>query len=193
MKRVCVFCGSNTGSKQVYAEAAHNLGRLLAERGVGLVYGGGRVGLMGILADSALAASGEVIGIIPQGLFTREVAHEGLTELRFVGSMHQRKAMMAELADGFIAMPGGYGTCEEFCEMVTWAQLGIHNKPCGVLNIDGFYNPFLIFLDHAVKEGFLRREHRAMVLEDEHPLELLDKMQNYHPPVLKKWMDLDET
>jgi uncharacterized protein (TIGR00730 family) len=193
MKRICVFCGSNTGSKSIYAETAHNLGKLLAQNKIGLVYGGGRVGLMGILADSALAASGEVIGVIPKGLFAREVAHEGLTELRFVESMHQRKAMMEELADGFIALPGGFGTCEEFCEMITWAQLGIHNKPCGVLNIERFYDSYLSFLDTAVTEGFLRMEHRKLILEDEHPFELLKKMQHYRPPVLPKWIDLDQS
>jgi uncharacterized protein (TIGR00730 family) len=193
MKRICVFCGSNTGSKSIYAETAQNLGKLLARNNIGLVYGGGRVGLMGILADSVLAVSGEVIGVIPKGLFAREVAHEGLTELRFVESMHQRKAMMEELSDGFIALPGGYGTCEEFCEMVTWAQLGIHSKPCGVLNIEGFYDSYLSFLDTAVKEGFLRMEHRKLILEDEHPFELLKKMQQYRPPTLPKWIDLDQS
>jgi uncharacterized protein (TIGR00730 family) len=193
MKRICVFCGSNTGSKSIYAETAQNLGKLLARNNIGLVYGGGRVGLMGILADSVLAASGEVIGVIPKGLFAREVAHEGLTELRFVESMHQRKAMMEELSDGFIALPGGYGTCEEFCEMVTWSQLGIHNKPCGVLNIEGFYDSYLSFLDTAVKEGFLRMEHRKLILEDEHPFELLNKMRNFNPPKVTKWIDLDES
>lgn len=193
MKRVCVFCGSSTGSKSIYAETAQNLGKLLAQNNIGLVYGGGRVGLMGILADSALAASGEVIGVIPKGLFEREVAHTGLTELRFVDSMHQRKAMMEELADGFIALPGGFGTCEEFCEMVTWAQLGIHNKPCGILNVDGFYDSYLSFLDNAVKEGFLRMEHRKLILEDEHSFDLLEKMRDYRPPSLSKWIDLDES
>jgi uncharacterized protein (TIGR00730 family) len=193
MKRICVFCGSSTGSKGIYAETAQNLGKLLAQNNIGLVYGGGRVGLMGILADSALSASGEVIGVIPKGLFVREVAHEGLTELRFVDSMHQRKAMMEELADGFIALPGGYGTCEEFCEMVTWAQLGIHNKPCGLLNVERFYDSYLSFLDNAVKEGFLRMEHRKLILEDTHPFELLNKMKNHHPPKLTKLIDPDES
>jgi uncharacterized protein (TIGR00730 family) len=193
MKRLCVFCGSSTGSKSIYAETAQNLGKLLAQNNIGLVYGGGRVGLMGILADSALAASGEVIGVIPKGLFAREVAHAGLTELRFVDSMHQRKAMMEELADGFIALPGGYGTCEEFCEMVTWAQLGIHNKPCGILNVDGFYDSYLSFLDNAVKEEFLSMEHRKLIVEDEHAFDLLEKMRNYRPPILSKWIDLDES
>src|SRR5262245_36103690 len=176
MKRICVFCGSNSGSKKIYSEVADNLGKIFAENNIGLVYGGGRVGLMGILADSVLSGSGNVIGIIPKGLFAREVAHPGLTELRFVDSMHQRKAMMAELADGFIALPGGYGTCEEFCEMVTWDQLGIHNKPCGVLNVDGYYDSYLSFLNKAVTEGFLRIEHRKLILEDEHPANLLKKM-----------------
>ncbi|HSE41310.1 MAG TPA: TIGR00730 family Rossman fold protein [Acidobacteriota bacterium] len=193
MKRICVFCGSNDGAKPVYAEAAKDLARTLARNNLGLVYGGGRVGLMGILADTVLEEHGEVAGIIPQGLFRKEVAHEGLTELRFVGSMHQRKAMMVELADGFIALPGGFGTTEEFCEVITWAQLGIHHKPCGVLNIEGYFNSFLAYLDHSVNEQFLRPEHRELVLEAETPEDLLAKMRAYHPPTLEKWMDLGET
>jgi uncharacterized protein (TIGR00730 family) len=193
MKRVCVFCGSSSGSKKIYAGTAYNLGKLLAENNIGLVYGGGRVGLMGILADSVLESSGEVTGIIPKGLFAREVAHDGLTQLLFVDSMHQRKAVMEEFADGFIALPGGYGTCEEICEMVTWAQLGIHNKPCGILNVEGYYDSYLAFLDNAVKEGFLWIEHRNLILQDEDPSELLTKMRNYHPPSLPKWIDLDES
>jgi uncharacterized protein (TIGR00730 family) len=173
MKRICVFCGSNTGVKAAYAEAAKELARTLTRNKLGLVYGGGRVGLMGILADTVLEAQGEVVGIIPQGLFRKEVAHEGLTELRFVSSMHQRKAMMVEMADGFIALPGGFGTTEEFCEVITWAQLGIHNKPCGVLNIDGYFNLLLTYLDHSVQEQYLRPEHRSMVLESETPVYLL--------------------
>jgi uncharacterized protein (TIGR00730 family) len=193
MKRICVFCGSSVGAKSIYADAARELGLTLVKQKLGLVYGGGRVGLMGILADTVLTAGGEVTGIIPQGLFTKEVAHEGLTELRFVASMHQRKAMMVELANGFIALPGGFGTTEEFCEVITWAQLGIHQKPCGILNIDGFFTSLLQYLDHAVEQRFLRPEHRTMILEDENPSALLEKMRTFHPPVLKKWMDLDET
>jgi uncharacterized protein (TIGR00730 family) len=160
---------------------------------LGLVYGGGRVGLMGILADTVLAEGGEVIGIIPQGLFTKEVAHEGLTEIRFVGSMHQRKAMMVELSDGFLALPGGYGTTEEFCEVITWAQLGIHQKPCGLLNVDGYFTHLLKFLDHTVQERFLRPEHRSLVLEDTSAKSLLSKMRAFQPPILEKWLDLGET
>jgi uncharacterized protein (TIGR00730 family) len=192
MKRICVFCGSNVGANPIYAESARELGRVLIEQKLGLVYGGGRVGLMGILADTVLAGGGEVIGIIPQGLFTKEVAHEGLTEIRFVGSMHQRKAMMVELSDGFLALPGGYGTTEEFCEVITWAQLGIHQKPCGLLNIEGYFTHLLNFLDHTVQERFLRSEHRALVLEDTNPESLLSKMRAYQPPALEKWMDLGE-
>jgi uncharacterized protein (TIGR00730 family) len=193
MKRICVFCGSSVGAKPIYAEATRDLGLTLVKQGLGLVYGGGRVGLMGILADTVLAEGGEVTGIIPQGLFTKEVAHEGLTELRFVGSMHQRKAMMVDLSDGFIALPGGFGTTEEFCEVITWAQLGIHHKPCGILNTDGFFTSFLKYLDQAVGERFLRPEHRALILEDEESASLLEKMRQFKPLVLEKWMDLDET
>jgi uncharacterized protein (TIGR00730 family) len=193
MNRICVFCGSNSGSRPIYSDAARELGQVLARRKIALVYGGGSIGLMGILADATLAAGGDVIGVIPQGLFRREVAHNGLTELRFVTSMHQRKAMMADLSDGFIALPGGYGTFEELSEIVTWAQLGIHAKPCGVLNIENYYTPFLAFLDHAVREEFLRPAHRAIIQEDSNVEDLLNKMLEYTPPKVEKWMDLDET
>jgi uncharacterized protein (TIGR00730 family) len=193
MKRICVFCGSSVGANPIYAESARELGRVLMDQKLGLVYGGGRVGLMGILADTVLAEGGEVIGIIPQGLFTKEVAHEGLTEIRFVGSMHQRKAMMVELSDGFLALPGGFGTTEEFCEVITWAQLGIHQKPCGLLNVDGYFTHLLKFLDHTVQERFLRPEHRSLVLEDTSAKSLLSKMRAFQPPVLEKWLDLGET
>jgi uncharacterized protein (TIGR00730 family) len=164
----------------------------LAERGIGLVYGGGNIGLMGVAADSALAAGAEVIGVIPEALLARELGHSGV-DLRVVGSMHERKALMAELADGFMALPGGFGTFEEFCEVLTWAQLGIHPKPCGLLNIAGFYDPLLRLFDHAVDEGFVRRKHRALVLEDSDPGALLDRMSTYRPPELHKWIDRDET
>lgn len=193
MKKICVFCGSSVGANPIYAESARELGRVLIQQKLGLVYGGGRVGLMGILADTVLAEGGEVIGILPQGLFTKEVAHEGLTEIRFVGSMHQRKAMMVELSDGFVALPGGYGTTEEFCEVITWAQLGIHQKPCGLLNIEGYFTYLLKFLDYTVQERFLRPEHRSLVLEDTNPESLLSKMRAFTPPVLEKWLDLGET
>src|ERR1051326_7718022 len=147
IQRICVFCGSSRGGNPVYAEAARRLGAALAERGIGLVYGGGQIGLMGIVADAVMAAGGEGIGGIPEALALKEVAHEGLTELRVVGSMHERKALMADLAHAFIAMPGGFGTFEEFCEIVTWAQLGMHTKPCGLLNVNGFYDPLLALFD----------------------------------------------
>jgi uncharacterized protein (TIGR00730 family) len=193
MKRVCVFCGSSPGARAGYADAATALGRALARRGIGLVTGGGRVGLMGVVADAALAAGGEVIGVIPEALLEWEVAHEGLTELRVVASMHERKAAMADLSDAFAALPGGFGTLEEFCEVLTWSQLGLHAKPCGLVNVAGYYDPFLAMLDHAVTERFLRREHRALVLADEAPDSLLDQLAAFRPPLFEKWIDRDET
>lgn len=193
MKRICVFCGSNNGSLTVYSEAARATGVVLARRGIGLVYGGGGIGLMSIIAEAVIQEGGEVIGVIPQALFNKEVAYRGLKDLRVVGSMHERKALMAELSDAFIALPGGYGTLEEFCEMLTWAQLGFHRKPCGILNIKGFYSPLLSFLDHAVSEGFLREVHRSLVLVEQDPERLLDKLINYRPPVLDRWIGRDET
>ena len=188
MKRICVFCGSNPGLRPEYAQAAREMGRTLAEAGLGLVYGGGHVGLMGIVADAALEAGGEAIGVIPRALMRREVGHRELTELHVVGSMHERKAMMADLSDGFVAMPGGYGTFEEFCEVITWSQLGIHPKPCGLLNVGGFYAPLLGMFDHAVAEGFVRPAHRALVLEDTDPATLLEKMRGFVPPSTEKWI-----
>lgn len=189
MNRICVFCGSSPGASPIYAEAARSLGRLLVKRGLGLVYGGGRVGLMGMVADAVLAASGEVIGVIPYALEAREVAHTGLTELRVVGTMHERKALMAELADGFIALPGGIGTLDEWFEIWTWAQLGLHRKPCGILNVAGYYDPLLAFLDRSVEERFLREIHRAMVLVDDDPVRLLERMESYAPPQVEKWIN----
>ena len=183
-----MFCGSSPGGRPEYAEAARQMGRSLADAGLGLVYGGGRVGLMGIVADAVMQAGGEVIGVIPDALMRREVGHAGVTDLRVVGSMHERKAMMADLSDGFIAMPGGYGTFEEFCEVITWSQLGIHPKPCGLLNVAGYYAPLLAMFDHAVAEGFVRGQHRALVLEDTHPAGLLEKMRTFVPPTLEKWI-----
>src|SRR5215471_18265386 len=164
LKRVCVFCGSNVGARSAYVEAAESLGKLLVDRKMGLVYGGGKVGLMGKVADTVLAAGGEVIGVIPQSLMRREIAHAGLTDLRVVDSMHQRKALMAELSDAFIALPGGFGTFEELCEIVTWAQLGLHAKPCGVLNVEGYYDQLLGLFDHGVEEKFLHPVNRALVI-----------------------------
>ena len=169
-------------------ETAHRVGMLLAARGLGLVYGGGGIGLMGAVADGALAAGGNVIGIIPASLAQREVAHVGLHDLRIVASMHERKAQMADLADGFLALPGGIGTFEEFFEILTWAQLRLHTKPCALLNISGYYDPVLTLLDHAVSERFLRAEHRRIVLTDTDPEGLLDAMAVYQPPNVEKWL-----
>ena len=190
-RRLCVFCGSNPGVNPAYENAAAGLGRLLAERKIELVYGGGNIGLMGVLADAALEASGRVIGVIPESLMAKEVGHQGLTELRVVGSMHERKALMADLAEGFIALPGGYGTFEEFCEVVTWSQLGLHAKPCGVLNVEKYYDPLLALFDHAVKEGFLRSDNRTLVLEERDPRRLLEKMSEFQASDGGKWI-IDE-
>lgn len=193
IKRVCVYCGSNSGSDPKYVESARALGEELARRGLGLVYGGGRVGLMGTIADAAIAAGGKVIGVIPRALATKEIAHSGLSELHVVDSMHERKAMMAELADAFIAMPGGFGTLEEFCEVLTWAQLGLHRKPHGLLNVAGFYDALLGFFDHAVNQRFVRSVHRNLVIAEADPACLLDLLSKAHPPSLNKWIDLDQT
>jgi uncharacterized protein (TIGR00730 family) len=172
--RLCVFCGSNSGIAAEYSKAAAALGRLIASRGLSLVYGGSNVGLMGVLADAVLANGGSVTGVIPRSLVEREVAHPGLTDLRIVETMHERKALMADLADAFIAMPGGFGTFDELCEILTWAQLGLHTKPVGLLNTLGYWDPFLKFLDHAVEAGFLRRTHRQLVEVRHEAAELLD-------------------
>jgi len=189
MKSITVFCGSNSGFRTEYAEAARSLARLFVEQNIRLVYGGGNVGLMGIIADEVMRAGGEVIGIIPESLDQKEVGHRGLTELRVVSSMHERKAQMADLADGFIAMPGGIGTFEEFFEILTWAQLGFHDKPCAVLNIAGYYDGLLALCDNAVTEGFLRPAHRALILEAANPEILLEKMRNLKPLPIEKWLD----
>lgn len=189
MHRICVFCGSSPGLRPSYTEAAIQLGRTLAESGIGLVYGGARVGLMGTLADTVLALGGEVIGVIPRSLQDREIAHTGLTDLRLTESMHERKALMAELADAFVALPGGMGTLEEFFEVLTWAQLGMHQKPCGLLDVDGYYTPLLSFLDRMVEEQFLRPEHRAMILSEPQAGALLARFAGYQPPTVAKWID----
>jgi uncharacterized protein (TIGR00730 family) len=193
MRRVCVYAGSNPGSHPAYTEAARALAVELAERGIGLVYGGGKVGLMGVIADTVLAAGGEAIGVMPQALIDREIGHPRLTELKVVGSMHERKAQMAELADAFIALPGGIGTLEELIEVYTWSQLGIHDKACGVLNVRGYYDGLATFLDHAVQEGFLRAQHRAVLSVAEDPAELLDALAAFEPPRVGKWLELDQT
>jgi uncharacterized protein (TIGR00730 family) len=192
IKRVCVYCGSNSGSQPVYTQAARDLGTELARRGLGLVYGGGRVGLMGTVADAALAAGGTVIGVIPNALVKMEVAHAGLTDLRVVNSMHERKAMMVDLSDAFIALPGGFGTLEEFCEVLTWAQLGLHRKPHGLLNVAAFYDSLLSFFDHAVQHNFIRQIHRDLVITEKNPARLLDLLAQTHPPNLHKWIDRDQ-
>ena len=191
--RICVYCGANRGSDPVYADAARAMGRALAERGIGLVTGGGRVGLMGVVADAALEAGGRVVGVIPQALMKRELAHAGLTELVVTASMHERKARMAELADGFVALPGGLGTLEELFEIWTWGQLGWHHKPCGLLNAAGFYDKLVAFLDGATEDQFLKPEHRAMLVVDADPDRLLDRFAAYTPPVVTKWIGGDQT
>ncbi len=192
MKSITVFCGSNSGFRLEYAEAAKDLARLFVRENIRLIYGGGNVGLMRIIADEVMLKGGEVIGIIPDSLDKKEVAHRGITELRIVDSMHERKAQMAELADGFIAMPGGIGTFEEFFEILTWSQLGFHEKPCAVLNIAGYYNGLLALCDNAVNEGFLHPAHRQLILEDSNPETLLEKMRNLKPLPIKKWIDQKE-
>ena len=189
---VCVFAGSSSGARTEYAAAARTLGRALAGSGISVVFGGGSVGLMGILADEVLARGGPVIGVIPRALFEREVGHDGLTELRVVESMHERKAQMAELADAFIALPGGMGTLEELFETLTWGQLGYHDKPCGLLNVSGYWDGVLAALDRAVGERFLAPEHRRMLLVEEEPAALLELLRTYEPPRVEKWLGREE-
>jgi uncharacterized protein (TIGR00730 family) len=189
---LCVFCGSNPGASPAYAEAAARLGRTLAGRGLNLVYGGGRVGLMGVVADAALAAGGTVTGVIPEALATRELAHSTLSDLQVVGSMHERKARMSELSDGFVALPGGIGTLEEWSEVWTWSQLGFQPKPCGLLNAAGYYDHLLAFLDHMTAERFLNRAHRGMAIVDDNPERLLDRLATWQPPQARKWIDTTE-
>ena len=193
MKSICVFCGSNAGNQPIYRSEAEKLGRLLAARGIELVYGGGNVGLMGAVADACLEAGGTVVGVIPQALMGKEVAgrpvdHRTLTRLEVVDSMHTRKARMAELAEGFIALPGGFGTFEEFCEILTWSQLGFHAKPMGLLNVNGFYDQLLAMLDRAVADGFLRPQNRAMALADSDIEGLLAAMAAYRAEPVSKWL-----
>ena len=187
--RLCVFAGSSPGARAEYAEAAEALGRALAAEGIGLVYGGGSVGLMGVLADAALADGGSVTGVIPRALFEREVGHDGLTELHVVESMHERKARMTDLADGFIALPGGIGTLEELFETLTWGQLGYHDKPCGLLNVSGYWDGMLAALDRAVGERFLAAEHRSMLLVENEPSRLIRRLRTYEPPRVEKWLE----
>lgn len=193
MKRICVYCGSNPGRNPEYARAADQLGHLLADNGIGVVYGGASIGIMGRVADAALAGGSEVIGVIPSALATREVAHSGLSDLHVVDSMHQRKQKMADLSDGFVALPGGWGTIEEIFEVLTWAQLGFHNKPCGLLNIAGYYDHLRAFLQHAMNEAFVRTAYEAMIMVEDDPNTLLTKFRNYQAPIVKKWIGEDET
>ncbi|WP_349256735.1 TIGR00730 family Rossman fold protein [Methanocella sp.] len=186
MKRVCVFCGSSPGSRPEFTAKAGELGRVLAGNGIGLVYGGAKIGMMGAVASAALEANGEVIGIIPRDLVNKEIAFTRISDLRVVNSMHERKALMAELSDGFIALPGGLGTIEEFFEILTWAQLGIHKKPCGLLNVCGYYDKMIEFFDQAVQEQFINPSARSLVLVDESPPALLKKFQDYRPPKIDK-------
>ena len=193
MRQICVFCGSRSGVSYAYEEGARRLGWALAKAGITLVYGGGRVGLMGVLADTVLGSGGEVIGVIPKALVRREVAHAGLSDLRVVGSMHERKALMSELSEGFVMLPGGIGTLEEFFEVLSWAQLGVHSKPCGLLNVEDYYEPLLAFLDHAVVRGFLSEQHRSMVLVKTEPELLLKAFARYQAPAVAEWIDRTET
>jgi uncharacterized protein (TIGR00730 family) len=191
MNRICVFCGSNHGGRPEYAEAARKLGRSLAERQIALVYGGANVGIMGAIAETMLDSGANVIGVMPRLLVEKEVAHSGLSDLHIVETMHERKHLMAELSDAFIALPGGLGTLEEFFEAVTWAQLGMHKKPCGLLNVCGYFDNLIRFLTTAVSECFLREEHREMILIHESPEELIRQFETYEPPNVKKWMELE--
>ena len=188
IQRLCVVCGSSPGDSPAYAAAATALGTTLAQEGIGLVYGGAAVGLMGEVADAALAAGGEVIGVIPEALVRKEVAHGGLVDLRIVGSMHERKALMAELSDGFVALPGGLGTFEELFEVWTWAQLGHHAKPCAVLNVEGFYDDLIGFLDRVVERRFMKAEHRRMLIVARAPADAIDWLRRYEPPAVPKWI-----
>jgi uncharacterized protein (TIGR00730 family) len=192
-RRVCVYCGSSAGILPEYRTAAEALGRRLVARGCGLVYGGGSVGLMGVIADAVLAAGGEVQGVIPQSLATRELLHTDVEPMHIVESMHARKALMAELSDAFIAMPGGYGTFEELFEVITWAQLGLHARPIGLLNVAGFFDPLVQLVDHAVAEGFIKAGHRELIVVESEPERLLERLETHRPPAVPKWIRLEQT
>jgi uncharacterized protein (TIGR00730 family) len=191
IRRICVYCGANAGVRPAYAEAARQLGEFLGARQLGLVYGGGNVGLMGILADAALLAGAEVIGVIPRALMARELGHQGCTVLRVVETMHERKAVMAGFADAFVALPGGLGTLDELFEVMTWAQLGLHQKPIGLLEVEGFFAPLIAYLDRAVAEGFVRAEHRAALTVAAEPAGLLERFVSYQAPDIGKWVGRD--
>ena len=194
LKRLCVFCGSSSGSDPVHRRAAKELGTLLARERIELVYGGGSVGLMGAIADAVLAANGHVIGVIPQFLATKELLHEGINDLRVTHDMHERKALMAELADGFVALPGGLGTFEELFEVLTWSQLGLHRKPIGLLNVAGYFDPLVAMIDRSIQDGFCRDEHRRLFVVETEPARLLDRLRQHEPPAVPKWIrSTDET
>lgn len=193
MKSVCVYCGSNPGRQEAYSDAARDLARSLVDRNIRLVYGGASVGIMGQVADTVLQLGGQAVGVIPEALVRREVAHKHLTELHVTQSMHERKTLMAELSDGFIALPGGIGTLEELFEIWTWAQLGLHRKPCGLLNIAGYFDSLTTFLDHAVAEQFIKQPHHSMLLVERDPEALLNRFGSYQPPAVTKWVEEDET
>ncbi|MEL7531979.1 MAG: TIGR00730 family Rossman fold protein [Bacteroidota bacterium] len=193
MKSICVFCGSNTGSNPVFAEAAVKLGQSLAVRKIRLVYGAGNVGLMGVIADACLDAGGEVLGVIPGFLKAKEVCHTGLSELIVTDTMHERKQIMADHSDGFIAMPGGFGTLDELCEILTWSQLGLHANPIGLLNVAGYFDHLVQMFDHMVSQRFLAQPNRELVLADVRPQDLLQKMTNFDPPEVEKWLDRSRT
>lgn len=192
IKRICVYCGSSPGKNPAYTVAATSLAKSMCQRGIGLVYGGAAIGVMGAVANAVLEAGGEAIGVIPSSLAVKEVAHDNLTELHVVASMHERKAMMAELADGFIALPGGWGTLEEIFEILTWAQLGFHAKPCGLLNIEGYYDDLIRFLENSFEQQFVNPLCRPMLMKANEPVELLDQFAGYHAPKVRKWMGEDE-
>jgi uncharacterized protein (TIGR00730 family) len=194
VRRLCVFCGSSPGARPAYGEAAEELGRLLVAEGIGLVYGGGKVGLMGRIADAVLAEGGEAIGVLPEALVAKEIGHAGLDDLRVVGSMHERKALMAELSDGFVALPGGLGTVEELFEVYTWSQLGLHLKPCALLDVESYYEGIAGWLDHAVAERFVRADHRDMLIVERDPRTLIERLRRFEPAaVAPKWIDRGET
>jgi uncharacterized protein (TIGR00730 family) len=194
VERICVFCGASPGARPAYREVTGELARLLVSNGIGVVFGGGGVGLMGALADAVLAEGGEITGVIPRSLVEREIAHRDVTDMRVVGSMHERKALMADLADAFIALPGGLGTLEELFEVYTWAQLGLHRKPCALLNVQGYYDGIADFLSHAVEERFVREEHREMLIVEREPRALIERLRRFEPDaVLPKWIDRKET
>lgn len=193
MKNICVFCGSNTGLSPVYRDAATEMGRLLVAQGSGLVYGGGSIGLMGVIADAVLAAGGHVIGVIPERLALVELLHAGVQDMRIVSSMHTRKAMMADLSEAFIALPGGYGTFEELFEVITWAQLGIHTKPIGLLNTNGYFDHLLTFIERTIEDGFIKSKHRDLFIVETSPELLLDRLKKHHMPATPKWIEPEQT